>query len=197
MPHHFFNRQSAIGNENLVFGCGYAVLCGLSHPFLQYRPFRLSTLDCPKRAKDFKSTWLAFLDHDLDSAIFLSALGVVTTVGESIGRHRLCRSPPPDRHGAGNAVREHPILHRIGSALGELLVIFSQPFIVRVALKSISFLHGSKLDVIQPNLPRNEIVEFLAWQADKPNNDQCGLWPGGEIQKQRRPSVASAGQVVS
>jgi len=22
LPHHFFNRQSAIGNENLVFGCG-------------------------------------------------------------------------------------------------------------------------------------------------------------------------------
>jgi hypothetical protein len=26
LPHHFFNRQSAIGNENLVSGCGYAAL---------------------------------------------------------------------------------------------------------------------------------------------------------------------------
>jgi len=26
LPHHFFNRQSAIGNENLAFGCGYAAL---------------------------------------------------------------------------------------------------------------------------------------------------------------------------
>jgi hypothetical protein len=27
LPYHFFNRQSAIGNENLAFGCGYAALC--------------------------------------------------------------------------------------------------------------------------------------------------------------------------
>jgi hypothetical protein len=26
VPRHFFNRQSPIGNENLVFGCGYATL---------------------------------------------------------------------------------------------------------------------------------------------------------------------------
>jgi hypothetical protein len=29
LPNHFFNRQSAIGNENLVSGCGYAALCYL------------------------------------------------------------------------------------------------------------------------------------------------------------------------
>ena len=66
-----------------------------------------------------------------------------------------------------------------------------------IVLKSFSFLHGSKLDVIQPNLARDKIVELLARQADKPNHDQFGLWPGREIQKQRRPSVASAGQIVS
>ena len=63
--------------------------------------------------------------------------------------------------------------------------------------KSISFLQGSKPDVIQPNLPRNEIVELLAWQADKLNHDQFGLWPGREIQEQRGPSVARPGQIVS
>jgi hypothetical protein len=26
LPQHFFNRQSAISNENPVFGCGYAAL---------------------------------------------------------------------------------------------------------------------------------------------------------------------------
>ena len=26
LPHDFFNRQSAIGNQNLGFGCGYAAL---------------------------------------------------------------------------------------------------------------------------------------------------------------------------
>src|SRR5208337_5287816 len=67
----------------------------------------------------------------------------------------------------------------------------------RTVLKSISFLHGGKPDVIQPNLPRNEIVELLAGQADKPNNDQFGLWPSREIQEQRGPSVARAGQIVS
>jgi len=27
LPHHFFNRQSAISNENLLFGCGYGPRC--------------------------------------------------------------------------------------------------------------------------------------------------------------------------
>jgi len=35
-------------------------LCRLSHAFLRYRPFRLSTLDCLSRAENFKSVWLDF-----------------------------------------------------------------------------------------------------------------------------------------
>jgi hypothetical protein len=33
-------------------------LCRLSHTLSRYRPFRLSTLDCLRRAKNFKSVWL-------------------------------------------------------------------------------------------------------------------------------------------
>ena len=63
--------------------------------------------------------------------------------------------------------------------------------------QSISFLRGSKLDVIQPNLPRNEIVELPAGQAGNPHNDQFGFWSGSEIQKQSRPPVGTAGKIVS
>ena len=41
----------------------------------------------------------------------------------------------------------------------------------KIPPKEVSLLRGSKLDVIQPNLPRDKIVELLARQADKPHND--------------------------
>ena len=58
------------------------------------------------------------------------------------------------------------------------------------------FLCGSKLDVVQPDLSRDEIVELFAGQAGKPHHDQFGFWSGREIQKQGGPGVGSAGQVL-
>jgi hypothetical protein len=66
----------------------------------------------------------------------------------------------------------------------------------RIPPKEVSLLRGSKLDVIQPDLSRDKIVELLAGQPGKSHDDQFGSWSGSEIQKQRRPSVGTAGEIV-
>jgi len=78
-----------------------------------------------------KSSWQlsTFLHHNFNPTIFLTAVGIVATIGESIGGHRFLRSPSAGRHGIGNALCEQPFFHRIGAALGELWLYGSDPFL--------------------------------------------------------------------
>src|SRR5580658_8811783 len=77
---------------------------------------------------------LALLDYNLDPAIFLPAIGVVTAIREGIGRHGLGRSPPSGCHGARNAMRHQPNFHGIRATFRELLVVVFQALAIRVTL---------------------------------------------------------------
>src|SRR5208337_1886818 len=53
----YWNKQVAL-LWTFVLDSYRQTLCRLSHTFLRYRPFRLSTLDCLRRAENFNSVWL-------------------------------------------------------------------------------------------------------------------------------------------
>jgi hypothetical protein len=55
---HYQNEAAVDSSRHQVLESYRQTLCRLSHAFLSYRPFRLSTLDWFRRAENFKTVWL-------------------------------------------------------------------------------------------------------------------------------------------